>query len=189
MKRGCLFACALLLLLPLASCANTAQKAPAETPPAQETAPSLEQDSAPVDVEPLDDAPEVSAPLPVEWPEITAEGVNEALLLENLDADILETVSSQLRSLVEDEMTPTVDYTRVFTDERYLSVLELGNSAVKPLYWIIYDSPKAGLYEYLCAAALAELSEYHFFNEDGSRSWSNSKEFLDVLNQEILGSA
>ena len=39
---------------------------------------------------------------------------------------------------------------------------------MKPLYWIIYKSPEAGLYEYICARALAELSGYPPENDDGT---------------------
>ena len=62
-------------------------------------------------------------------------------------------------------------------------MLEIGNPAMKPLYWIIYKSPNAGMYEYICAMALYELSGYDFLNEDGSLSWTNSKEFVERFNE------
>mgnify|MGYP006948544004 CR=1 FL=1 len=58
---------------------------------------------------------------------------------------------------------------RVMHDsDRYKKVLGMGEAAMKPLYWIIYKSPEAGLYEYICARALAELSGYPPENDDGT---------------------
>ncbi|MCI8391272.1 MAG: hypothetical protein HFI35_11470 [Roseburia sp.] len=129
------------------------------------------------------------------WPEITEDGVNEELYLEHLDAEVLEAVATKLRSLVEEEVEAerenpeiviTEGWTRVFDSQQYNEVLNMGESAMKPLYWIIYKSPNAGMYEYICAAALYELSGYDFTNEDGSLTWVNSKEFLDRFNEKIL---
>lgn len=50
---------------------------------------------------------------------------------------------------------------------------------MKPLYLIIYRSPYAGEYEYLCANILYELSGFDF-------EWANSKEFLEKFNQKVL---
>ena len=55
------------------------------------------------------------------------------------------------------------------------NVLNIGTPAMKPLYFIIYKSEKAGLYEYICSYALYELSGYNFTKEDGSLTWKNSK--------------
>ena len=129
------------------------------------------------------------------WLEITEDGVNEELYLENLDAEVLEAVATKLRALVEEEVEAerenpeiviTEGWTRVFDSEQYNEVLNMGVSAMKPLYWIIYKSPNAGMYEYICATALYELSGYDFTNEDGSLTWVNSKEFLDRFNEKIL---
>lgn len=73
-----------------------------------------------------------------------------------------------------------------FDSQQYNKVLNMGGAAMKPLYWIIYKSPNAGMYEYICATALYELSGCDFTNEDGSLTWTNSKEFLDRFNEKIL---
>ena len=115
--------------------------------------------------------------------------------MENLDAEALETVAAELQTLVEEEVEAertnpeiviTEGWTRVFDSQQYNKVLNMGESAMKPLYWIIYKSPNAGMYEYICATALYELSGYDFTNEDGSLTWVNSKEFLDRFNEKIL---
>lgn len=129
------------------------------------------------------------------WLEITEDGVNEELFWENLDAEVLEAVATELQALVEAEVEAeranpeiviTEGWTRVFDSHQYNKVLNMGESAMKPLYWIIYKSPNAGMYEYICATALYELSGYDFTNEDGSLTWNNSKEFLDRFNEKIL---
>lgn len=129
------------------------------------------------------------------WLEITEDGVNERLFWGNLDAEVLEAVAMELQSLVEEEVKVeqenpeiiiTEGWTRVFKSQQYEKVLNMGKSAMKPLYWIIYKSPNAGMYEYICATALYELSGYDFTNEDGSLTWNNSKEFLERFNEKIL---
>lgn len=77
------------------------------------------------------------------------------------------------------EILITEGWTRVFKSERYKKVLNMGNSAMKPLYLILYKSPNAGMYEYICAEALFELSGYDF-------EWENSKEFLEKFNEKII---
>lgn len=129
------------------------------------------------------------------WPEITEDGVNEELFLENLNTEVLEAVAAELQALVEEEVEAeqvnpgiviTEGWTRVFKSQQYEKVLNMGEPAMKPLYWIIYKSPNAGMYEHICAAALYELSGYDFTNEDGSLTWNNSKEFLDKFDEKIL---
>lgn len=130
-----------------------------------------------------------------EWTEITEDGVNEELFWGNLDIEVLEAVAAELQALVKEEVEEeranpeivlTEGWIRVFKSQHYEKVLNMGESAMKPLYWIIYKSPNAGTYEYICAAALYELSGYNFANEDGSLTWSNSKEFLERFNEQIL---
>ena len=129
------------------------------------------------------------------WLEITEDGVNEELFLENSDAEILEAIATELQALVEEEAEAeranpeiliTEGWTRVFVSQQYNKVLNMGEAAMKPLYWMIYKSPNVGMYEYICANALYELSGYDFTNEDGSLTWNNSKEFLDRFNEKIL---
>ncbi len=124
----------------------------------------------------------------IEWNEISKNGIDEESLLKNLDTNILETISTEFQTLVNEEteeertnpeIVITEGWTRVFKSERYKKVLNIGNAAMKPLYLIIYKSPNAGLYEYICANALYELSGYNF-------EWANSKEFLEKFNEQII---
>lgn len=68
----------------------------------------------------------------------------------------------------------------------YQNVLDMGAAAMKPLYLIIYKSPNTGLYEYICAMALDELSGYDFSNENPGEVWANSKDFLALFDQNVL---
>lgn len=124
----------------------------------------------------------------IEWNEISKNGVDEELLLKNLDTNILETIATELQALVDEEaeeerknpeIVITEGWVRVFDSERYKKVLNIGSPAMKPLYLIIYKSPNAGMYEYICAKALYELSGYDF-------EWTNSKEFLEKFNEQII---
>lgn len=124
----------------------------------------------------------------ITWEEITSNGVNEELLLKNVDKELLTQIATELQNLVEEEIEKerekpeiviTEGFPRVFKSERYKKVLDMGNSAMKPLYLILYKSPNAGMYEYICAIALYELSEYDF-------EWSNAKEFLEKFNEKKL---
>ena len=98
---------------------------------------------------------ENNSPKEITWEEITADGVNEEMLFENVDQEILKLIATEI-------------------------------PAMKPLYFIIYKSEKAGLYEYICSYALYELSGYNFTKEDGSLTWKNSKEFLERFNEKII---
>ncbi len=126
----------------------------------------------------------------ITWEEITADGVNEELLLKNVDEELLTQIATELQTLVDEaiaeeranpEIVITEGWTRVFKNERYKKVLNMGTPAMKPLYLIIYKSPYAGEYEYLCARILYELSGFDFY-------WTNSKDFLDGFNQKIIES-
>lgn len=124
------------------------------------------------------------------WKEITADGINEELLIKNIDTEVLTQIATELQTLVKEEgederehpeIVITEGWTRVFKNERYKKVLKMGNSAMKPLYLILYKSPNAGMYEYICAEALYELSGFDFY-------WTNSREFLEEFNKKIIES-
>ena len=124
----------------------------------------------------------------VTWEEITPDGVNEELLIKNVDEELLTQIATELQTLVKEEkeeerenpeIVITEGWTRVFKSERYKKVLNMRESAMKPLYLILYKSPNAGMYEYICANALYELSGYDF-------EWSNSKEFMENFNKKII---
>ena len=131
----------------------------------------------------------------ITWDEITEKGVDEKALWQNVDQDILEYVATELQTLVAEEekaerenqeLVLTEGWVRVFESERYHNVVNLGEKAMKPLYWIIYKSPNSGMYEYICATALYEISGYDFMRENGELTWSTSKEFIEVFNEQIL---
>ena len=133
--------------------------------------------------------------LAIKWDEITEDGVDEHLLCENIDLDTLEYVAAELQTLVEEEAEAEKEnpdivlkegWVRVFESAHYANVLKLGDKAMKPLYWIIYKSSNAGQYEYICAYALYEISGYDFTDENGCLTWSDSKEFLNVFNEQVI---
>lgn len=124
------------------------------------------------------------------WNEITVDGVNEQLLFDNIDTNMLKTIASELQTLVEEEMADeeenpqiviTEGWYRIFKKERYKKIINIGQSAMKPLYFIIYKSPNSGAYEYVCAKALYDLSGFDY-------DWINSKDFLEKFNKQILNS-
>ena len=131
----------------------------------------------------------------VKWDEITANGIDENIFLENLNKDDLKYIATEFQTLVQEESeaertNPEIvlaeGWVRVFNSERYKNVINMGSSAMKPLYWIIYKSENAGMYEYICATALSELYGFDSTNEDGTLTWSNSKDFLEQFNKKIL---
>lgn len=126
----------------------------------------------------------------IKWPEITENGVDEELLIQNIDIDILEKVAAELQALCDEmveeerknpEILLTEGFPRVFKKERYKEVIDMGEVAMKPLYLIIYKSDNCGMYEYICARALYDLSGSDF-------DWINSKDFLEKFNSTILKS-
>lgn len=125
------------------------------------------------------------------WNEITVDGVDEQLLINNMDINMLETIAFELQTLVEEETAEekedpqiviTEGWYRIFKKERYKKIIDIGQPAMKPLYFIIYKSPNSGAYEYVCAKALYDLSEFNY-------DWINSKDFLEKFNKQILDSS
>lgn len=126
----------------------------------------------------------------VTWNEITKDGIDEKMLLENVDIEILTQIATELQSAINEELEDerknpeiviTEGWTRIFDKEQYKKVLNIGKDAMKPLYLILYKSPNAGEYEYLCAKILYELSGFDFY-------WTNSTEFLEEFNKKIIES-
>lgn len=124
----------------------------------------------------------------ISWEEITSEGINEELLLKNIDQKILTKVSKELQELVSEaineekenpEILITEGWARVLNYDRFKTVLNIGTPAMKPLYLIIYKSPNRGEYEYLCAYALYQLSGFDF-------EWSTTDEFIEKFNSQII---
>lgn len=67
-------------------------------------------------------------------------------------------------------------YAYVENSKDYKEIVEMGVRAVKPLYDLLYKSPDAGLYEYILALAIQEITqqEYIYHVDYG---WKNSLEF------------
>ena len=124
----------------------------------------------------------------ISWEEITEDGINEELLLQNIDVDILNQIGSELQTLVNEayaeeranpEIIVTEGWARILAYDRFKRVVNIGVPAMKPLYLIIYKSSNRGVYEYLCAYALYQISGYEFF-------WSTTDEFMEKFNEQIL---
>ena len=124
----------------------------------------------------------------ITWEEITANGVNEELLLQNIDIDVLNEIGSELQTLVNEayeeeranpEIIVTEGWARILEYDRFKKVVDIGVPAMKPLYLIIYKSQNRGVYEYLCAYALYKISRYNFF-------LSTTDEFMEKFNEQVL---
>lgn len=124
----------------------------------------------------------------ITWEEITANGVNEELLLQNIDIDVLNEIGSELQTLVNEayeeeranpEIIVTEGWARILEYDRFKKVVDIGIPAMKPLYLIIYKSQNRGVYEYLCAYALYQISGYDFL-------WSTTDEFMEKFNEQVL---
>lgn len=127
-----------------------------------------------------------------DWSAITADGLEEEKFLEKLNVEDLNEVASQLQALVREEeeeerenpaIVITEGYPRVFEKPRYQNVIDMGERAEMPLYYIIYKSEANGMYEHICAMALSELTGLRFMDESGAyMQWSTAKEYLELFN-------
>ena len=131
----------------------------------------------------------------MEWNEISESGVNEDLLLENIDINLLQEIARNLQGAIEEEVNEERDnpelvltegWTRIFNKEGYKNVINIGKPAMKPLYYILYKSPNNSLYEYLCATALQEISGIGYQKGDSTYDWNNAKEYLEIFTKEII---
>ena len=129
------------------------------------------------------------------WAAITEDGVDEEAFLAALDQTILTEVAQKLQTAVEEEaaaeeanpgLVLTEGWVRIFDSPQYRDVLALGKEAMPALYWIVYKSEHNGLYEFVCANALYELSGYDFTIANGVRQWDNAKALLPLFNQKLL---
>ena len=131
-----------------------------------------------------------------DWSDITVSGLDENSFVKKLDTEVLQNIAAKLQSLVEEELAEEREnqeiilsegFTRVFKKELYLEVIDMGNKAEMPLYYILYKSPNNDMYEYICAVALSELTGLDFMNESGDYyDWSSGKEYLELFNEYML---
>ena len=149
--------------------------------------------SMPAQPEPTQPDAVTQAPDP--WAAITEDGVDEAAFLAALDTSLLEKVAAELQTAVDEEaaaeqenpaLVLTEGWTRIFQSTQNQNVLARGKEAMPALYWIIYKSESNGLYEYVCATALYELSGYDFTIADGVLQWDNAKALLPLFSERIL---
>lgn len=132
----------------------------------------------------------------VVWDEVTENGVDEELLLKNIDEKTLTVIAQQFQDICtkigEKEKKDKFYWLKgewyhdVMDSKQYHNVILLGNKAMKPLFLIIYKSPIAGLYEWICSKALTEISGFDFSNENNGAGWGNSKEFLEMFIDRVL---
>lgn len=139
--------------------------------------------------------PAAETDLPIVWDEITKDGVDEDKLIENIDTDTLESIADKLQGLCtkidqkgeEDEeyWLRGEWYDDALKSEEYAYVVSLKEKAMKPLFLILYKSENAGMYEWICAKALEEISGYDFSAENNGNGWKDSKEFLELFIQKV----
>ena len=67
-----------------------------------------------------------------------------------------------------------IDFIR--NSSSYKNIINLGLNAVKPLYDKLYESHDAGLYEYILALAIEEITQEEFIY-NANYGWKNSLEF------------
>lgn len=130
------------------------------------------------------------------WAELSESGVDEKLLWQSINQEDLKNVAARLQAVVrliseKGEADRTYWLTPQWladakNSEQYKKVIAMGSDAVKPLYLIIYKSPTEGLYEYICAMALDELTGFKIKDEYPGTGWVTSKDFLRKFNARIL---
>lgn len=126
----------------------------------------------------------------ITWDEITISGVDEEMLIKNINTSDLEHIASLLQGLTSEIGEREREdyqfvlegkwYSYILESEQFKKVFMMGNKALKPLYLIVYKSPSQGLYEYICCMAMERITNYEIGN------WNNSKNFLELFNNYIL---
>lgn len=127
------------------------------------------------------------------WNEINEHGVDENLLIKNIDVETLTYVAQQFQGLcteISEKGQKDKNYwltgqwhSDVVASKQYNNVVSLNKKAIKPLFLIIYKSPNSGMYEWVCSKALDEISDFDF---SGENNWSNSKEFIEMFINKII---
>jgi hypothetical protein len=130
----------------------------------------------------------------VEWLGVSENGVDEDVFLENIDTEILKEIAAEFQTLIEEEQQKEIEdpefvlrgewHKFIIESDRYRKIVNMGDDAMKPLFWIIYKSENQGLYEYTCCMALEEISGYDL-STDGI-GWATSKDFLARFTKMVL---
>ena len=134
-----------------------------------------------------------------DWSDITTDGLDENAFIQKLDTALLQEIAAKLQALVKEELEEedenpevilTEGFARVFKKKLYLEVIDMGEKAEMPLYYILYKSPNDAMYEHICAVALSELTGYDFMNESGDYyDWTSGKEYLELFDEYMLNNA
>jgi hypothetical protein len=122
---------------------------------------------------------------------ITVEEMDEETFIEQLDTDILTTVAEKLQEVTDEigrkqaadpESVLRGDWVTDYSNsEQYHYVINQGVKAVKPMYYILYKSNQAGLYEYIISSAIYDIIGYDFSNDKGYQ-WATAFEFREKYN-------
>lgn len=131
----------------------------------------------------------------INWDEITDGSVDEELLLNSINENILKDIAKNLQEMIEEEQReekedPSIviseGWVRIFNKDQYKNVVQKGNLAIKPLFYILYKSENNGLYEYVCAKALEDITGIgNELNDDGTKRWTTAKEYLEIFMKEV----
>lgn len=130
------------------------------------------------------------------WEYVVLDGItDEEAFLYDTTEEIRNIVSSKLQQLCdkitkEEQNDPNFYiegkwFKYFIASEEYQTILELKDSALKPLYFIIYKSENQGIYEYICSYAMYEISGLKDLADDDI-IWSTSKQFLDLFTEKIV---
>jgi hypothetical protein len=122
---------------------------------------------------------------------ITIEEMDEETFREDLDTDILTTVAEKLQEVTDEivrkqaadpESVLRGDWVTDYSNsEQYHYVINQGVKAVKPMYYILYKSNQAGLYEFIISSAIYDIIGYDFSNDKGYL-WATAFEFREQYN-------
>lgn len=172
-----LLAAVLMNLLIISACNSASPSENAEYVPLQVENAEINDSAA------LENNPSLPTQEPQEmtWNPIIGNETDEETFMKHLDTDMLISVSEKIQSLLTDETTTGEDWLSLFNSEQYHYVIDLGVKAVKPMYYILYKSEQAGLYEYIISSAINDIIGYDFSNIEGQR-WANAYEFRERYN-------
>lgn len=114
---------------------------------------------------------------------IAVDEMDEETFIEDFDTDMLTTVAEKLQEVTDEIVRKqTADPESVIrgewvTDfrnsEQYHYVINQGVKAIKPMYYILYKSDQAGLYEYIISSAIYDIIGCDF-SDNKEYQWNKS---------------